>query len=157
MTRTLIFMFCLATAVAFPAVASANCGTVQGSFSVTCEQGVQVFRHNAPSGIPRGLTPAEASLQAAQLRARNDRLRIESQERANQRDQRLRERELLQDEFRTEIFNRNARRFNNSSFGIGRGFRNGFGGGFRGGFNGSRGLVFGEPFRVRTGSLNIQH
>ncbi len=147
MTRTLIFMFGLATATAIPAVASANCGTVQGSFSVTCEQGVQVYRHNAPSGIPRGLTQAQASLQAAQLRANTDRLRIESQERATRRAAQLREREIVQDEFRSRIVNQNIRQFSNSRFGR-------FGA-FGGGFNNSGGF-FAQPVRIRTGSLNVQ-
>ena len=56
MTRRLTFIFSLGAALAFPAIASANCGTIQGSFSVTCEQGVQVFRHNALSGVPRGIS-----------------------------------------------------------------------------------------------------
>ena len=170
MTRRLTFIFSLGAALAFPAIASANCGTIEGSFSVTCEQGVQVFRHNALSGVPRGISQAEASVRSAEIRANTDRLRIESQERADLRDQRLRERELVQDDIRTRIFNRNSRRFTNSfGFGNGRGFRGGFvngggfvnsrgfGGGFvnnrgfGGGFNGARGFGFIEPSRVRTG------
>ena len=33
MTRRLTFIFSLGAALAFPAIASANCGTIQGSFS----------------------------------------------------------------------------------------------------------------------------
>ena len=170
MTRRLTFIFSLGAALAFPAIASANCGTIQGSFSVTCEQGVQVFRHNALSGVPRGISQAEASVQSAEIRANTDRLRIESQERADRRDQGLRERELAQDDIRTRIFNRNSRRLTNRfGFGNGRGFGGGFGNGggfinnrgfgggfinnrgFGGGFNGARGFGFIEPSRVRTG------
>ena len=85
MTRRLTFIFSLGAALAFPAIASANCGTIEGSFSVTCEQGVQVFRHNALSGVPRGISQAEASVRSAEIRANTDRLRIESQERADLR------------------------------------------------------------------------
>lgn len=185
MTRRLTFIFSLGAALAFPAIASANCGTIQGSFSVTCEQGVQVFRHNALSGVPRGISQAEATVRSAEIRANTDRLRIESQERADRRDQNLREQELTQDDIRTRIFDRNTRRFNNRfSFGNNRGFGGGFGGGFinggdfinnrgfGGGFGNGSGFVnnrglgggfgFVEPSRARTGvvrasSRNIQH
>ena len=147
MTRTSIFILGLGAALAFPAIASANCGTTQGSFSVTCEQGVQVFRHNAPSGIPRGLTPAQASLKSAQLRAKTDRLRIQAQERNNVRASKLREREIVQEEYRSRILNQNSRR---NSFGS-----IGFGG--YGAFGSRRGFAFAQPVRIRSGSLNIQH
>jgi hypothetical protein len=63
MTRSIIFILGLSVAAAFPAAASANCGSVAGPYSVTCEQGVQVYRHNALSGIPHRLTQAEAAVQ----------------------------------------------------------------------------------------------
>ena len=147
MTRTSIFILGLSAALAFPAVASANCGTIQGSFSVTCPHGVQVIRHNAPSGIPRGLTPAQASLQAAQLQAKTNRLRIKSQERNSIRAAELREREIVQDEFRSRIINQNIRRRSFNSFGFG-----GFGS-----FGSRNGLTLAQPVRIRSGSLNVQH
>lgn len=145
MTRRLTFIIGLGAALAFPAIASAGCGTTQGSFSVTCEQGVQVYRHNALSGIPRGISQAEASVETAKIRAKTDRLRIESQERATQRAAKLREREIVQDEFRSRIVNQNIRRFSNSGFGR-----------FGSGNYGSNGF-FAQPVRIRTGSLNVKH
>lgn len=141
MTRTLIFVLGLGAAIAFPATASASCGTTQGSFAVTCEQGVQVYRHNALSGIPQGLTPAQASLKSAQLRAKTDRLRIAAQERNSQRASIIRERELEQERYRNRILNSNFRRRSVVGYGT----------------YGSRGSFFGRPVRIRSGSLNIQH
>ena len=73
MSRNKIFIASLIAGFAFPAAASASCGTTQGSFSVTCEQGVQVYRHNALSGVPAPISQAQASLEAEQIRARTAR------------------------------------------------------------------------------------
>jgi len=70
MTRKTIFIAALAAAMALPAAASANCGTLQGSFAVTCEQGVQVYRHQALSSIPRGISQAQAQLEGEKIRAK---------------------------------------------------------------------------------------
>lgn len=42
-----------ASALLFPVQAMATCGTVSGPYSVSCEQGVQVYRHNTKSTTPR--------------------------------------------------------------------------------------------------------
>lgn len=42
-----------ASALLFPVQAMAACGTVSGPYSVSCEQGVQVYRHNTKSVMPR--------------------------------------------------------------------------------------------------------
>ncbi len=39
-------------AFALPSQAFAACGQTNGSFSVSCERGVQVYRHNAKSAVP---------------------------------------------------------------------------------------------------------
>jgi len=70
MSRKTIFIAALAAAITFPAAASASCGTLQGSYAVTCEQGVQVYRHQALSSIPRGLSQAQAQLEAEKIRAK---------------------------------------------------------------------------------------
>jgi len=141
MTRKTIFIAALAAAIALPAAASANCGTIQGSFAVTCEQGVQVYRHQALSSIPRGLSQAQAQLQAEQIRAQTAQRAISAQERADIRANNLQRRELALEDYRTRIFDNALRR--RSSFGLrSRGFNNGIGG-----FNSGIGLV--QPIRVQ--------
>jgi len=130
MTRKTIFIAALAAAMALPAAASANCGTLQGSFAVTCEQGVQVYRHQALSSIPRGISQAQAQLEGEKIRAKTAQRQIAAQERANRRDIELRRRELALEDYRTRIFDanlRNRRRSfglrSNSGFGFGSGVR----------------------------------
>lgn len=41
------------SALLFPLQAVANCGTMSGPYSVSCEQGVQIYRHSAKSITPR--------------------------------------------------------------------------------------------------------
>lgn len=140
MTHISIFLAALTLATAIPATAAAQCGTMQGSFAVTCERGVQVYRHQALSGIPAPLSQAEAHLKAEQLRAKTARMRIASQERANARMADLRERELATENYRARVYDRNSRR---SAYLVG-----GYG---------NRGFGFARPVRIRNGSLNIKH
>ena len=147
MTRTSIFLIALGAATAFPIAASANCGSLNGSFTVSCEQGVKVFRHNAPSGVPAPLSATQASLEAERIRARTARAALASQDRANARNAELRERELALEDFQTRIYQDNIRRRSFIGFG-------GFGS--YGGF-GRRGFSFGQPVRIRSGSLNTRY
>ena len=130
MTRTKIFIAALTAAIAFPVAASAHCGTTQGSFAVTCEKGVQVYRHQALSGIPKGLSPAQAKIKSEEIRAETARRQIASQASAARVNAKLRERELAIADYRARVYDRNTR--GNSTYFI-RG--NAFRGGFRGGLN----------------------
>lgn len=153
MTRKPIFIAVLAAAMAIPAVASANCGTIQGSFAVTCEQGVQVYRHQALSSIPRGLSQADAQIEAEKIRAETAQRSIEAQERADIRANNQLRRELALEDYRSRIFDR-ALRNNRRSFGL-RNSGFGFGTGFGGGFNSGIGLV--QPIRVQQSRRNRSH
>jgi len=140
MSRKTIFIAALAAAITFPAAASASCGTLQGSYAVTCEQGVQVYRHQALSSIPRGLSQAQAQLEAEKIRAKTAQRSIAAQERADIRAINLQRRELALEDYRSRIFDnalRNNRRFGVRSSGLG--FGSGFGSGI--------GLV--QPIRVQ--------
>jgi len=141
MTRKTIFIAALVAAFALPAAASANCGTIQGSYAVTCEQGVQVFRHQALSSIPRGLSQAQAQIEAEKIRAKTAQRSIAAQERADIRANNLQRRELALEDYRTRIFDANLR--NRRSFGL----RNNSGFGFGSGFGTGIGLV--QPIRVQ--------
>jgi hypothetical protein len=141
MTRTSLFIAALTLAITVPATASAHCGTTQGSFAVTCEQGVKVYRHNAMSGIPAPISQSEAYLRAEQIRAKTARAQIQAQSRANARAAELRERELAIEDYRARVFDRTARR---TSFPIGAYYNN-------------RGFQFAQPVRIRKDSLNIGH
>lgn len=110
MTRTSLFILGLAVATAFPTAATANCGTTQGSFAVTCERGVQVYRHQALSGIPAPMSQAEAMLEAEEIRAKTARQQIAAQSRAAARAADLRERELAIEDYRARVYDRNTRR-----------------------------------------------
>lgn len=127
MTRKTVFIAALAAAIALPAAASANCGTVQGSFAVTCERGVQVYRHQALSSFPRGLSQAQAQIEAEKIRAKTAQRSIAAQERADIRASNLQRRELALESYRARIFDRALR--NNRSFGLRStaGFNSGFG------------------------------
>lgn len=140
MTRTSLFLAAVTLAIAVPATASAHCGSTQGSFAVTCEQGVKVYRHNALSGIPAPLSQGEAFVQAEQIRAQTARAQIQAQARRDARSAELRQRELDIENYRARIYDRNIRR---TSFPIGSYY--------------NRGFQFGQPVRIRKGSLNIQH
>lgn len=142
MSRTSIFIIGLGAALTFPAVASASCGTTQGSYAVTCEQGVQVFRHNALSGIPAPITQAEATLQAEQIRAKTAQQRIASQERASQRDADLRNRELGIEDYRARVYNQKLNRTSR--------YNSSYGGRFASGNFGSGGRGYGQSVRIRT-------
>jgi|GEM_PF-2337155 len=133
MTRTSIFILGLAAAITFPATAAAHCGTMQGSFIVTCEQGVQVYRHNSLSGMPAPMTRAQAIVEAEELRAKTAQQRISAQSRSDARTADLRERELAIQDYRARIYDRNTRgrsyyvtSFGNRGFGFARpgSFRN---------------------------------
>ena len=143
MSRNKIFIASLIAGFAFPAAASASCGTIQGSFSVTCEQGVQVYRHNSLSGVPAPLSAAEASLEGERIRAKTARENLAAQQRDSARNARLREREQALDLYQTRIYDNLTRR---RSF-----TRNRFG---AYGTYGARGYSFGTPVRVRSGSVN---
>ena len=140
MTRISLFFVSLALTVAMPATALAQCGTTQGSFAVTCEQGVKVYRHNSLSGIPAPLSQAEAFLEAEKIRARTARAQIASQDRANALAAKLRRRELAIEDYRARIEDRATRR---TSFPIGSYY--------------NRGFSFGRPVRIRKGTLNVRN
>lgn len=141
MNRTTIFIAATVAALALPAAASANCGTMQGSYAVTCEQGVQVFRHQALSSIPQGLSAQQTQLEAEKIRAQTARAQIASNDRIAAANTKLRERELALDDFnaRTDSrFLRNSDNFRNNNFGSGFGNNSFFGNsGIRGGFRSS--------------------
>jgi len=126
MKRTKIFIAALAAAVVFPAAASAHCGTLQGSFVVTCENGVKVYRHKAMTGIPQGLSPQQAQLKAEKIRAKTQRSQIAANARVQAANVKLRERELALEDYRARVYDRNTR--GNSSYAIlgGRGFNSRF-------------------------------
>lgn len=44
------------TAFALPTQALANCGSASGSYVVSCESGVKVYRHQAKSPLPASLS-----------------------------------------------------------------------------------------------------
>lgn len=94
MTRTTIFIAALTAAVALPSAAAAHCSSQQGSFTVTCEQGVTVFRHRALSSIPQGLSAADARIEIEKLRQETAQAKIDVDARAHARNAKLREREL---------------------------------------------------------------
>jgi len=127
MTRTSIFILGLAAAISLPTAASANCGTMQGSFIVTCEKGVQVYRHNSLSGMPAPMTRAQAIVKAEQLRAKTAQQQISAQSRNDARIANLRERELAIQDYRARVYDRNTRgrsyyvtSFGNRGFGFAR-------------------------------------
>ncbi len=130
MIRTKIVIAAAAAALIFPAAASAHCGTMQGSFAVTCEQGVQVYRHQALSSIPQGLSPQQAQLEAEKIRAETQRAQIASNGRIAAANAKLRQRELAIQDYRARVYDRNTR--GNSSYAIlgGREFNSGFNRGF---------------------------
>lgn len=114
MTRTKIFAATLVATIALPAAASAHCGTMQGSFAVTCERGVQVYRHQALSSLPRGLTQAQAQVQVAKINQKTAQRQIAAQERASVRANKLQSRELAIEDYRARVLDRSLR---NRSFG----------------------------------------
>lgn len=140
-SRVKILVAGLAVAAAFPAAASAHCGTMQGSFAVTCEKGVQVYRHQALSSIPQGLSPQQTQLEAEKIRAKTQRAQIASNGRIAAANAKLRQRELAIQDYRARVYDRNTR--GRSSFA---GFGNGFG---FGGFSAGVGSPIARPVGLR--------
>lgn len=50
---------------AVPTQASAHCSKVSGSYVVTCEKGVAVYRHQAKSALPMSLTRSSGQSQSS--------------------------------------------------------------------------------------------
>jgi len=151
MTRTSIFIIGLAAALTFPTAASAACGTMQGSYAVTCEQGVTVYRHNALSGIPAPLSQAEAIVEAEEIRAKTARSQLAAQERANLRATEAERRQLALDEYNSRVYNTNVRRQGFPIGVVGGGFGFGSNVGFGAGVNGRRS---GQGVRSRSRFVN---
>lgn len=111
MTRIFIFLTTVVAAAAMPSLALAHCGTTSGSFSVSCEKGVIVYRHNSYSTIPRGLSAAQAKLEVAKIKQKATREKLAAQSRAKAAELALREREIELNEARAAAQNRsNGRR-----------------------------------------------
>lgn len=152
MTRSKIFIIGLGAALAFPAAAFAGCGTMHGSFAVTCEQGVQVYRHNSLSGVPAPLTQGEVALQIEKSRAKTASAQLAAQERASRRSDNIRERELALADYNARVNDTNLRvlRRNSNLYygGYGRGY------GFNtGGFNVAN-TGFNQRLRERARAAN---
>lgn len=107
--RAVVFVASLTAIAAIPATASAHCGTTQGSFAVTCEQGVKVYRHNSLSARPRGLTPTQARIEAETIRQKTERSRLAAMQRSEARANALRQRELDIEDYRVRAEDRNFR------------------------------------------------
>lgn len=72
---TLASISVFVAAFALPGQAFAGCGQANGSFIVSCESGVKVYRHHAPSSHPSYVTPQYSAAErradvALQLEAR---------------------------------------------------------------------------------------
>lgn len=98
-----------ASALLFPAQAMAACGTVSGPYSVSCEQGVQIYRHNTKSITPRTTqadfnqrNAVEASRQQALVNTQLQSRLIEVEE----REQLALERDLIRRRNRTLVGSR---------------------------------------------------
>jgi len=96
--------------LALPVTATAHCGSMQGSFSVTCEKGVKIYRHNAPSSVPAGPSKAQTHLEAAKLRQETAQRRIQAEQRAQAEQAELRRKEIENESYRNRIRQDNARR-----------------------------------------------
>ena len=85
-------------ALALPNIASASCGQTKGSFNVSCESGVQIYRHNAlkaPSISPS----LSARLDAQRDNNRVQREAIASRERIANQNAQLERRRIASDRF----------------------------------------------------------
>lgn len=129
MTRATIFTAVLTATIALPAAASAHCSSIEGSFAVTCEQGVQVFRHQALSSFPRGLSKAETQLEIEKLRRETALENIAANERAQAVNAQLRDRELAIQDYQARVYDRNTRGRSYVSYGGGYGY--GYGSGYQ--------------------------
>jgi hypothetical protein len=82
-------------ATAMPMSASANCAKMSGSFLVTCEKGVQVYRHNSMSLRTVGLSDKYAAqVETAEIRAKSQRDRLAAQADMTRARTKLREQAL---------------------------------------------------------------
>jgi hypothetical protein len=98
-----------ASALLFPVQAMAACGTVSGPYSVSCEQGVQIYRHNTKSVSPRTSRSdfnqreaLEVSRQQALINTQLESRRINIEE----REQLALERDLIRRRTRTLVGSR---------------------------------------------------
>ena len=144
MTRTIVFIASLAAAIVLPTSAAAHCSVQQGSFTVTCEQGVTVFRHQALSSIPQGISAADAGIEIEKLRQKTAQSKINAKARAQARNAKLRERELAIADYSARVQDRISRRRNIYYLPYGNGY-NGYG------FSGFQTVPSGN---ARTGNRN---
>ncbi len=105
-----------------PTTAFAHCANgADGNFSVNCESGVKVFRHNAPSAIPVGRSAASTQLEIAKIRQETELRRIQAQRRSQAELAELRRLEIENERFRNRIIQHrgvNRTRFINQGFGF---------------------------------------
>lgn len=153
MTRAKIFIAALSVAIALPTAASAHCGTTQGSFAVTCEKGVQVYRHQALSPFPRGLSRADAQLEVEKMRQETAQMGIAANARAQAANAKLREREIAIQDYRARVYDRNTRGQSYVSYGGGYGYGSGFAGNFGSSSQLARPAGFNENRANRRNSL----
>lgn len=124
--------------LALPSAAVAHCGTSNNSFTITCEKGVQVYRHQAPSARPqRHIAPQNAqNIEQRRLEIEEERLAMERQAQADQAE--IRRQELRAQRYRQRVL---AQQQINRVRGYGPTIDYGFGlGGYR----------FAQPVRVRS-------
>lgn len=117
--------------LALPMTAAAHCGSSQGSFSLNCESGVKVYRHNAQSSLPAGPTAAQTQLNIAKLRQQTAEKRIRAERNAQAEQADLRAQEIENERYRNRILQHDrARRSGRFSSGFGFGSGQYYGGGY---------------------------
>ena len=129
--------------MSLPTTAFAYCGnSADGNFSVNCQNGVKVFRHNAPSSIPVGRSAASTQLEIAKIRQETELRRIQADRRSQAEIADLRRLEIENERFRNRIIQ-------HRSFGRTRFVNQGFGFSNFNGFSNFDGFRAGRPVNVR--------
>ncbi|MEP1230895.1 MAG: hypothetical protein ABJG88_09490 [Litorimonas sp.] len=115
-------------AMALPNVAFAHCGgQTKGSFNVSCEAGVQVYRHQSLQ-LPRLSPNAQARVEVAKINRRTQQDAIASRERIAARNTAVNNRRAATDEFfRRSLVEQPSNLSRLSGFNFNRNFNSGFG------------------------------
>ena len=94
------------SAILFPIQSMAACGTVSGPYSVSCEQGVQVYRHNTKSVTPRTSQAAYSQRNAVEVARQQALINTQLQSRVEEREQLALERDLIRRRSQTLVGSR---------------------------------------------------
>lgn len=118
--KTAVIIGAMILGVCVPTTAWAGCGSAGGSYNVSCEKGVKVYRHQAKNLRSVGLTAAQTRLKIAKMQQQTQRQAIAASRATARENAALRSKQIdsQRDSYR--------RATATSRYGYNRGYRSGY-------------------------------